>query len=264
MRPELDAALEAIDIAVGLMARRVGAERVASKGGRDLVTDTDVAVEDAIRAVLLYHCPDYTVVGEERGGESEVGDRPYWLVDPICGTRNFASQLPLYAVNVALVEDGRVTLAAIGDGASGDRYVAEWGHGARMLGYGAIESLRASDASVTMTMDVGAIHATEHTAHAASFARAAISSNRWYVRMFGTSLAFVHLAAGRLSAHLVFKASSPVHNAAGCLLAGEAGALVTDVEGRPWDLTSTSCLAAATPELHHDLLAMVAAARPGA
>ena len=33
---------------------------------------------------------------------------PYWLVDPICGTRNFASGIPLYCVNLALVEDHHV------------------------------------------------------------------------------------------------------------------------------------------------------------
>src|SRR5919206_4828696 len=90
MRPETEAALAAVEVGLDLARRRVGAERITSKGGRDLVTATDVAVEDAIRSTLLAGFPDWTVVGEERGGEDQVGDRPYWLVDPICGTRNFA------------------------------------------------------------------------------------------------------------------------------------------------------------------------------
>jgi myo-inositol-1(or 4)-monophosphatase len=46
----------------------------------------------------------------ERVGTPREG-QPYWLVDPICGTRPFASNTPVYCTNVALVEDGEVTVA---------------------------------------------------------------------------------------------------------------------------------------------------------
>ena len=264
MRPELEAALAAADVAPRMMAARVGADQVHFKGGRDVVTATDVAVEDAIRAELLGRQPAWPVVGEERGGEAEIAaDRPYWLVDPICGTRNFASGLPMYTVNVALVEDGRVIVGVIGDGASGDRYVAERGGGARLLAatHSSPRPLRVSDASDTITLDLGAAEAGPHTAHTAEVARAAILSNRWYVRMFGSSLAFALVAAGRTAAHLIFKSSSPVHTAAGCVLAEEAGGLVTDLDGRPWDLAARGFLAAATADLQHDLLRLAADAR---
>jgi fructose-1,6-bisphosphatase/inositol monophosphatase family enzyme len=110
LRAETEAALAAIDIGLSLSRRRIGADQIQSKGGRDLVTATDLAVEDAIRAALLAWRPEWTVVGEERGGEDQVGDRPYWLLDPICGTRNFACNLPLYSMNLALVENGRPTI----------------------------------------------------------------------------------------------------------------------------------------------------------
>src|SRR4051794_1446113 len=101
MRAETRAALAAADAALKLMMRRAGAAQIPSKGARDLVTATDVACEDAVRASLLAEFPEWTVVGEERGGEDQIGDRPYWLVDPICGTRNFAANIPLYAVDIA-------------------------------------------------------------------------------------------------------------------------------------------------------------------
>lgn len=37
----------------------------------------------------------------------------HWLVDPICGTRNFASGIPLCCVNLALVEGGQVSVAVV-------------------------------------------------------------------------------------------------------------------------------------------------------
>jgi len=63
---------------------------------------------------------------EERGGEPVKG-KSYCLVDPICGTRSFASNLP-----IALVEDGIVTVAAVALGSSGEIVYAEKGKGTRM------------------------------------------------------------------------------------------------------------------------------------
>jgi myo-inositol-1(or 4)-monophosphatase len=50
---------------------------------------------------------------------------PYWVVDPICGTRNVTSGIPLFAINAALVEDGRVAVSVVGDGPTGDVQVLE-------------------------------------------------------------------------------------------------------------------------------------------
>src|SRR6185436_18305678 len=103
MRKETEAAIRAATVAQQLADSRVGADDVTSKGGNDLVTAADVACEDAIREELLRSFPDYPVIGEERGGEPIAG-KPYWLVDPICGTRMYASNMPLYCHNIALVE----------------------------------------------------------------------------------------------------------------------------------------------------------------
>src|SRR5207247_8201578 len=95
----------------------------------DLVTATDIAVEDAIRGIVG-DALGIPVVGEERGGEAPADGSPFWLVDPICGTRNFASGSPLYCVNMALVEAGRVTVAVVGEPSTGEIDVAEGGRGA--------------------------------------------------------------------------------------------------------------------------------------
>src|SRR3990170_4755902 len=48
-----------------------------------------------------------------------------WLVDPICGTLNYAAGTPLFAVNVALRENGRVRVAAVADPATGEVFVTD-------------------------------------------------------------------------------------------------------------------------------------------
>jgi myo-inositol-1(or 4)-monophosphatase len=101
-----------VERALAIARRGIGAEDITEKDGRDLVTVTDVAVEDAVRGIVA-DALGFSVIGEERGGEASADSSPYWLVDPICGTRNFASGIPLYCVNLALVEGDEVNLAGL-------------------------------------------------------------------------------------------------------------------------------------------------------
>jgi fructose-1,6-bisphosphatase/inositol monophosphatase family enzyme len=82
-RPETLVAIDAVKRALAIARRGIGAEDVTAKGGRDLVTVTDVAVEDAVRG-LVADALGFSVIGEERGGEASADGSPYWLVDPIC------------------------------------------------------------------------------------------------------------------------------------------------------------------------------------
>jgi myo-inositol-1(or 4)-monophosphatase len=260
MRLETEAALAAAELALGLMQRREGATDLTSKGGYDLATATDTGCEDGIRSLLLGQFPDWPVVGEERGGERPADGRPYWLVDPICGTRNFASNISLYCVNIALVEDGRVNVAVVGDGSSGRCYVAERGQGAWRIDDGDRVAIRVSEAPVTVSVDDGS-GSSEASALMAAIVRAISTPRQWYVRIFGSTVSFAMVADGRLSGHIVGMSSGPMHTAPGCLLAEEAGATVTGLDGEPWTVESRSLVVAASPQLNQALRTLIAEQR---
>jgi fructose-1,6-bisphosphatase/inositol monophosphatase family enzyme len=84
-RPETLVAVKAVNQALRIARRSVESQGITVKDGRDLVTVRDVAVEDAIRGMVV-DALGFSVVGEERGGEPAADGAPYWLVDPICGT----------------------------------------------------------------------------------------------------------------------------------------------------------------------------------
>src|SRR5207248_11697906 len=107
-----------------------------------------------------------------RGGEPVAG-QPYWLVDPICGTRHFASNIPLYCHNIALVENGEVTVAAIGVGKTGEILFAEKGEGGGIRTSGSERRLAVSDRSNAIWIDGGP--------RAAEVVRQAMLAKRWYV-----------------------------------------------------------------------------------
>jgi myo-inositol-1(or 4)-monophosphatase len=211
------------------------------KQGRDVVTDADVAVEDLIRTRLQEHDSDVEIVGEERGGDAT--GAAYWLVDPICGTRNFASGVPLWCVNIALIEDNRLTLAAVGDPSTGDVLLAERGRGTWVVGSG---PARADAASQVVVVEDGKSDGARR-ALAADCLATLVRSDAWDTRKFSSTLALAYVATGRIAGCALFVATS-VHSAAGSLIAAEAGATVSDVFGAPWTPASDSILASADPK----------------
>src|SRR5438105_14836264 len=94
---------------------------VSEKGPGDFVTVADVASEQRLTPALRELLPGSLVVGEEAvAGDPAVlalldGDDPVWVVDPIDGTANFATGIPMFAVMVGLVRRGETQAAWIHD-----------------------------------------------------------------------------------------------------------------------------------------------------
>ena len=256
IRPGTQLAIAAVRRGLELAREGVGAEEITSKGGRDLVTATDMAVEDEIRRIVGNASP-HPVVGEERGGEAPTDGSAYWLLDPICGTRNFASGIPLYCVNLALVEADRISIAVVGDASIDAIQFAEPGRGSWVIGHDGRRQLATSGQSQTIVVESG--HATgSRREHAACFVHDTVRADRWDIRNLSSTLSSSYVAAGRVAAYLLFSASA-LHAGAGTLLVSEAGGIVSDIEGAPWTLRSDSLLASANPELHGELIGMLRA-----
>ncbi|BBC91754.1 inositol monophosphatase family protein [Streptomyces griseofuscus] len=98
------------------------------KGAGDFATEADLAAERAILDVLRAGRPDDAVTGEESGPRGGAGARRRWLVDPLCGTLNYAVRTRLVGVNVALRVDGETTAAATADPFTGEVF---WTDGTR-------------------------------------------------------------------------------------------------------------------------------------
>jgi myo-inositol-1(or 4)-monophosphatase len=254
--PATELALAAVRRGLDLARDGVGGDDITSKGGRDLVTATDTAVEDEIRRIVGDRSP-YPVVGEERGGDVPADGSSYWLLDPICGTRNFASGIPLYCVNLALVEDDRIGLAVVADASTDEILVAELGGGSWATNHQGRRRLSTGRQNQTIVVESG-VAGGRSRERAAWFARDAIRANRWDIRTLGSSLSSAYVAAGRVAAYALFSGSA-LHTGAGTLLVAEAGGTVSDIDGAPWTLRSDSLLASADEELHRELLEMVRA-----
>ena len=262
IQPATQVAIRAVGRGLELARGRAGAAEITSKGGRDLVTETDIAVEDEIRRIVEGASP-HPVVGEERGGEVPAGGSAYWLLDPICGTRNFASGIPLFSVNLALVQGNEIALSVVGDASNDEIQFAERSGGAWGNGGERRRQLSTSAQSQTIVVEPG--HATGPRRElAARFAQEIIRADRWDVRSLSSTLSLSYDAAGRVAAYVLFSGEA-LHPGAGTLLVTEAGGSISDIEGAPWTLQSDSLIASANPALHRELVdAVQATARSAA
>ncbi|HYC65036.1 MAG TPA: 3'(2'),5'-bisphosphate nucleotidase CysQ [Reyranellaceae bacterium] len=87
-----------------------------TKADRSPVTDADHAAEAIIVAGLRSLTPDLTVVAEEEmaaGRVPKLDGGPFWLVDPLDGTKEFIKRNGEFTVNIALIENGRPKLGVV-------------------------------------------------------------------------------------------------------------------------------------------------------
>lgn len=92
------------------------------KTAGDFATTADVEAEKAILDVLRTARPDDVVLAEESGRTGLDGNGRMWLVDPLCGTLNYAARSQLACVNVALRTGTRVAVAASADPFTGELF----------------------------------------------------------------------------------------------------------------------------------------------
>ncbi|WP_372455945.1 inositol monophosphatase family protein [Streptomyces buecherae] len=230
----------ATDAEVAIAAARAGADVVRDlygqrltridKGGGDFATAADVAAEQAIVSVLRAARPDDAVLGEEGGQQGAPEATRQWLVDPLCGTLNYAVGTALVAVNVAL----RGGPAAVADPFSGEVFHTD-GHTAWIRRDGADAPL--APTSATRLVDV---NLDPPFPGAPGFRAVDLLADERFVarfrpRVVSTSLALTWVAAGKRAAYVTDGGdlSESVHFAAGIALCRAAGCVVTGVDGEP-------------------------------
>jgi len=122
---------------VGDIAKRAGQEimkvyetdfAVEQKADSSPVTEADKRAEDLIlRSISMGITDKYPIIGEEAfasGDAPAIGDSPFWLVDPLDGTKEFVSRNGEFTVNIAIIDAGRPVLGVIHTPVSNRTY---WG-----------------------------------------------------------------------------------------------------------------------------------------
>ncbi|TVR84940.1 MAG: 3'(2'),5'-bisphosphate nucleotidase [Rhodospirillales bacterium] len=203
---------------------------VEHKQDRSPVTEADQRAEaliiDAIRTRITDHFPIIAEESADTGTIPEVGDQPFWLVDPLDGTKQFVKRQGEFTVNIALIEHRRPQLGVIHAPAIGATY---WGsaHGA----FATTDDGPAHAIACRTLPEKGLIavasrsHRTPETdAYLARYDVAETISS-------GSSIKFCLVASGKADFYPRLGRTMEWDTAAGHAILRFAGGTVTDMEG---------------------------------
>lgn len=220
----------------GMDADAAGAAVRVKSSPTDPVTVVDTETEQLLRDQLALLRPGDHVLGEEGGGDEQVGGAGLvqWVLDPIDGTVNFLYDLPAYAVSIGARIGGVSVAGAVADVARGEIYSAALGGGARVLtdvGHRPLRCSAATDLALAL-VGTGFSYDSSRRAGQAALLAALLPRVRDVRRMGAAALDLCMVAAGRLD--VFYEEGLKVWDwAAGALIAAEAGAVVTipDADG---------------------------------
>jgi len=200
---------------------------------QDVVTAMDLAVEQHLRARLARLRPDDAFLGEE-GGATGGTSGVTWVVDPIDGTVNYLYGLPSYSVSVAAVlgepDPARWTVVAacVHAPADGRTFRAGAGRGATLDGQQL--RVRAAPSMLDSLVGTGFGYRAERRRAQGRIVAELLPRVRDIRRIGSAALDLCTLAAGGLDLYYE-RGLSPWDLAAGQLVATEAGALVSGLNG---------------------------------
>jgi fructose-1,6-bisphosphatase/inositol monophosphatase family enzyme len=197
------------------------------------VTDTDVEVEEALRAELAERFPGMRAYGEESGYDDNLTGT-FWLIDPIDGTKSFIANQPYFTGMAVLVDGGEAVASVIYNTSRGDMYVAQKGKGAfkngTRLDLSAVPLApvahakdRFTDALNKMLQDTGVVCESGPE---------------------GGGYGFILVAEGATAARFNLHSRGYIHDyAPGALLVREAGGVILPVQQDTYDYKTRSFIA---------------------
>lgn len=225
--------------------------QVRYKGIIDPVTEIDHQSEAFLLGEVQKNFPDHHIFTEE-SGVIHGSDEHTWFIDPLDGTVNYAHHIPIFSVSVGYAFRGELTFGAVYDPMRDELFSAERGKGALLNGkpihVSAVTDLQRSLLVTGFPYDAWDTPQDNFS----NFVRLAKLSQG--VRRLGSAaLDLVYVAAGRFDGFWELSLN-PWDVAAGGLICLEAGARVTNVEGKSDFISPPQSVVSTAPAIHERVL----------
>jgi myo-inositol-1(or 4)-monophosphatase len=235
-----------------LLSRHRQVQTRSYKSLIDFKTQVDDELDKLIRQAISEQYPNHSIYSEEL--PSDIKDSEWaWVYDPLDGTYNFTNGIiNLFSVSIGLCKGRESVMGVVNAAKMGELYFAQKGEGAYMNGKRIWVSETADIQKAMVAMDFGKEDRQQGIKY---YNRMLAADGVGYPSVYAcTSVSIAQVAIGRLDAYLSIRAE-PWDYAGAVSVAREAGARVTTLDGKEWELGDESILVA-NPELHRKLLEM--------
>jgi myo-inositol-1(or 4)-monophosphatase len=227
----------------------------AKSSSFDLLTVADTQAEKATVSLIKKYFPDHNFLAEEFK-YAPTGSGYTWVIDPLDGTNNFASGLPIFCASVALTRRNKVLVGAIYDVTRNELFYAQNGKGAFLNGkkikVNQEKKLKGALIITGFYYDRGKkMIETLETIKRFHFRH--ILGIR---RLGAAALDLCYVACGRAAGFWEFELS-PWDFAAGKLIIEEAGGKVTGNRAEEVPLTQKYFIVASNGKIHNQMLEVI-------
>ena len=235
--PNLNIMIKASEKASKILIRDFGEIenlQVSKKGPSDFVTNSDLKAEKIIIEELKKARPNYSILSEEIGSESNKDNKNVWIIDPIDGTLNFLHGIPHFAISIALKSNNEIVSGLIFDPIKNEIFYAEKNKGAYFNNH-RIRVSKKSEINDCLFV---------------TGRKSKIHFDFQHRRSGSAALDMAYVAAGRFDGF--FQHELKIWDiAAGIILIKEAGGIINDI-----DLSKTKNLDVITssPDIHQKML----------
>ena len=223
-------------------------------GPANFVTTYDILVQNFLFERLSELYPHAAFVGEENDTQPNIEKGYAFIIDPIDGTNNFIADLATSSISVALTLDGIVQIGIVYNPFRGELYWAERGKGAYLNGTPLYVQDRPLN-SWLVCFDTSPYHPELHDA-TFLLARKVMAMGTDVRRLGSGATELCYLAADRFVLTYAFR-QAPWDYAAAWLIAEEAGAIVTTMEGTSPSLHGPSSILAGNPTAHREFMTLM-------
>lgn len=225
----------------------------------DYVTQSDLLIHELITAKLAETYPDHHIISEEDDSNHDVIENgviqqgSYWVLDPIDGTNNFATRIPLFGTMLCHLQDGIVTETGIYLPMADEYYSAQKGNGAYLN-----ESPIQCTTHPTWEQTFGCTNANlsqKKVALRTALSKAWEQDKFWLSAYGSAAVSGSFIASGKRDWYMTM-GSQLWDYAPLSLLLSESGCLVTNFTGETWKAGDRNMIAA-NPKLHATLFALL-------
>jgi len=231
----------------------ITSEDIKEKKKNDFLTFVDEQSETTIINILQDTFPDHSILAEESGLKKHNSDYE-WIIDPLDGTKNYISGIPVFSISIALRHLDQIQLGVVLDPVRNELFQAQRGEGAFLNG---------------KKIQVSNRESLERCLLATGFPFKQKQSLPSYVKCFqdifhhcsgirrmgSAALDLAYVAAGRFDGFWEL-GLSPWDTAAGSIIIEEAGGKISDFWGANSQLTS-GFVAATNGHIHPVIIQII-------
>jgi len=253
-KPYMQVAISAVEKGARILQMRFGnISQVHKKAAQEIVTEADTESEKEIISVIRNNFPEHGILSEECGLKTGASDFK-WIIDPLDGTVNFAHQVPICCISIALAFQDDIVLGIVFNPLNQEFFSAIKGQGAQLNGQSIqVSSISALTDSLLVT---GFAYNVKETfepviARYGNCLKAAQGMRR----LGSAALDLCYVACGRFEGYWE-QNLKPWDTAAGSLIAAEAGGTVTTFSNQPYTPDQIEILAT-NGHIHKKMLGLL-------